>query len=191
LLQGSLEEADYANASPRAGEAASDLVHCGINNSTPDETVFKMVCGQVGSKISAQYKMYYMHYLKLIPTLDNLFDGEKEWMHKFKNFSKTEELMFIFSVVTRFVRLYSANLEAFSDNKKPVEELEKVEKFLSNLFVEFLDKHCERENAMLALRTQASTEFKHELINPQKRKSSSTKKIKDFLLKMYKENNFA
>lgn len=66
----------YADPSPRAWEAASDIAKMGEKYGWSARMINDKIAGRVGKQASLRYEVYFTHYQELIPLLDKVMSGE-------------------------------------------------------------------------------------------------------------------
>lgn len=75
-LQGAVDPDDrYADPSPRGWARASDILYKGEQHGWSSDLLNKKVYGCIGKEVGTTYAIYYEHYQKLLPIIDQLFEG--------------------------------------------------------------------------------------------------------------------
>ena len=126
-------EGRYADPSPRSWSMASKLVTQGEKLNINNDLLNQKVSGCVGNTVGIKYQVYFNHYVKMVPFINKLFNGDKSAIKDYKDLKNDENgvsLQFIFATIACY-KLASILDEANPNN--PPEALNIMGQFMENV----------------------------------------------------------
>lgn len=133
----------YADPSPRGWDRASQILFRGEELGWTTEMLNKKVSGCVGKSAGIKYSSYYEHYQKLLPLVDNIYQG-KDVSSEYAALDPTKKLVACMITCARFATLMDQASE-----KEPPPSIKPVGKFLQKVSY---------ENVLVAVRSQIQIE---------------------------------
>lgn len=142
FLQGSVDAADYyADESPRGWHNLSRTLFFGEKNNWPMEVLNEKVCGYVGKKAGIEFKMYLSEYKTLLPLVNRIFEGDKNYQDAWDKLTPTDKLYASSIIAGRF----TTELDAAQNTDKAPESIHHVGRFM---------QICGHENVLISVRQQ-------------------------------------
>lgn len=142
----------YADPSPRAWEAASDIAKMGEEHGWSARLINDKIAGRVGKQASLRYEVYYTHYQELIPLLDKVMAGETvKIKEQYGKLGPGKKFVAAMIAASRTANALDA-LKDGAELQKPANK--KVRQAVENLG-EFL-KIVDVEHGLIAVRSQVT-----------------------------------
>lgn len=92
-LFGAVDPEDrYADPSPRGWTRASDIIVAGEEKGWTDELLHNKVRGCVGKQAGINYSIYFVHYRKLLPMVERIYNNENV-AHEYQDLDPSQQLI--------------------------------------------------------------------------------------------------